>query len=141
MKGQIRKSVAQQIVQAVKDVSGHDVNFIDKSGVIFASTDPGRVGAFHEVGRQVVKTGQTIEVETDGSFFGTQKGVNIPFHYQLSGRADRRHRHQRGAGRGSEVRLSGPANHPADSAGAGAERAEQQRERPAQPHHPLSGYG
>ncbi|MBD5099137.1 MAG: sugar diacid utilization regulator SdaR [Clostridiales bacterium] len=82
MKGQIRKSVAQQIVQAVKDVSGHDVNFIDKSGVIFASTDPGRVGAFHEVGRQVAKTGQTIEVETDGSFFGTQKGVNIPFHYQ-----------------------------------------------------------
>ncbi|MDE6259359.1 MAG: helix-turn-helix domain-containing protein [Oscillospiraceae bacterium] len=82
MKGQIRKSVAQQIVEAVKDVSGHDVNFIDQNGVIFASTDPGRVGAFHEIGRQVVKTGQTIEVETDGSFFGTQKGVNIPFHYQ-----------------------------------------------------------
>lgn len=82
MKGQIRKSVAQQIVETVKDVSGHDVNFIDKNGVIFASTDPDRVGAFHEIGRQVVKTGQTIEVETDGSFFGTQKGVNIPFHYQ-----------------------------------------------------------
>lgn len=82
MKGQIRKSVAQQIVETVKDVSGHDVNFIDKNGVIFASTDPGRTGAFHEIGRQVVKTGQTIEVETDGSFFGTQRGVNIPFHYQ-----------------------------------------------------------
>lgn len=82
MKGKIRKSVAQQIVETVKDVSGHEVNFIDKNGIIFASTDAGRVGTFHEIGHQVVKTGQTIEVETDGSFFGTQKGVNIPFRYQ-----------------------------------------------------------
>lgn len=82
MKRRIRKSVAQQIVETVKDVSGHDVNFIDQNGIIFASTDPERVGAFHEIGRQVVKTGQTIEVETDGSFFGTQKGVNLPFPYQ-----------------------------------------------------------
>lgn len=82
MKRRIRKSVAQQIVETVKDVSGHDVNFIDPNGIIFASTDQDRVGAFHEIGRQVVKTGQTIEVEADGSFFGTQKGVNIPFLYQ-----------------------------------------------------------
>lgn len=82
MKRQIRRSVAQQIVETVKDVSGRDINFIDQDGKIFASTDSSRVGAFHEIGRQVVKTGQTIEVETDGSFFGTQKGVNIPFLYQ-----------------------------------------------------------
>lgn len=82
MKGKIRKSVAQQIVETVKDVSGHDVNFIDKNGIIFASTDPIRVGSFHEIGHQAGKTGQTIEVDTDGSFFGTQKGVNIPFYYQ-----------------------------------------------------------
>ncbi len=82
MRGQIKKSVAQQIVETVKDVSGHDINFIDRSGIIFASTDPNRLGAFHEIGRQVVKTGQTIEVESDGSFFGTQRGVNIPFFYQ-----------------------------------------------------------
>lgn len=82
MRGQIRKRVAQQIVETVKDVSGHDINFIDRNGIIFASTDPNRLGAFHEIGRQVIKTGQTIEVETDGSFFGTQKGVNIPFSYQ-----------------------------------------------------------
>ena len=82
MKEQIRKSVAQQIVETVKDVSGHNINFIDPNGIIFASTDPKRLGVFHEIGRQVIKTGQTIEVESDGSFFGTQKGVNIPFFYQ-----------------------------------------------------------
>ena len=82
MKGQIRKSVAQQIVETVKDVSGHDINFIDQNGVIFASTDRSRVGTFHEIGRQVVLSGDTIEVESDNSFFGTHKGVNLPFHYQ-----------------------------------------------------------
>ena len=82
MKRQIRKRVAQQIVDTVKDVSGHDINFIDRDGMIFASTDATRVGIFHEIGRQVVATGQTIEVETDDSFFGTHKGVNLPFLYQ-----------------------------------------------------------
>lgn len=82
MKGQIRKVVAQQIVETVKDVSGRDINYIDRNGIIFASTDPDRLGAFHEIGRQVIKTGQTIEVESDGSFFGTQKGVNLPFFYK-----------------------------------------------------------
>ncbi len=74
----IRKNVAQQIVETVKDVSGHDINFIDKNGIIFASTDPTRVGDFHEIGLRVVKTGDPIEVETDDSFLGTHRGVNLP---------------------------------------------------------------
>lgn len=82
MKYQIRKSVAQQIVDTVKDVCSHDINFINRSGIIFASTDASRVGNFHEIGRQVIKSGETIEVETDDSFFGTHKGVNIPFLYK-----------------------------------------------------------
>ena len=82
MQHQIRKSVAQQIVETVKDVSACDINFIDSSGMIFASTDPSRTGSFHEIGRQVVRTGETIEVETDDSFFGTHRGVNLPVRYQ-----------------------------------------------------------
>ena len=82
MQYRIRRSVAQQIVDTVKDVSACDINFIDASGVIFASTDPSRTGSFHEIGRQVVRTGETIEVETDDSFFGTHKGVNLPVRHQ-----------------------------------------------------------
>lgn len=78
----ISKRVAQQIVETVKDVCNHNINFIDTKGMIFASTDASRVGDFHEIGRQVIVSGQTIEVETDNSFFGTQKGVNIPFVYK-----------------------------------------------------------
>ena len=77
----IKQTIAQQIVEAVKDVCSHDINFINSDGIIFASTNTKRIGDFHEIGLQVIKTGETIEVETDDSFFGTQKGVNIPFIY------------------------------------------------------------
>ena len=80
----IKQNVAQQIVDAVKDVCSHDINFINSDGIIFASTNTKRIGDFHEIGLQVIKTGQTIEVETDDGFFGTQKGVNIPFIYKDS---------------------------------------------------------
>ena len=75
----IKQDVAQQIVEAVKDVCAHDINFIDSKGIIFASTNKKRIGDFHEIGLQVIKTGETIEVDTDEGYFGTQKGVNIPF--------------------------------------------------------------
>lgn len=82
MAQRIRKSTAQQIVETVKDVSGFDVNYIDRDGIIFASTDLKRVGDYHEVGFQVVKTGETIEVEHDDAFLGTHRGVNLPFVYR-----------------------------------------------------------
>lgn len=78
----ISKRVAQQIVETVRDVCDHNINFIGTKGIIFASTDDARVGNFHEIGRQVVQTGQTIEVEHDEEFLGTHKGVNMPFVYK-----------------------------------------------------------
>ena len=78
----IKQDLAQQIVEAVKDVCSHDINFINSKGIIFASTNTKRIGDFHEIGLQVIKTGETIEVESDDGFFGTQKGVNIPFIYK-----------------------------------------------------------
>ena len=78
----MKQDVAQQIVEAVKDVCSHDINFIDEKGIIFASTNNKRIGDFHEIGLRVIKTGETLEVNTDDSFLGTQKGVNIPFVYK-----------------------------------------------------------
>jgi len=77
----INKKLAQQIVNTVKDVCGQDINFISETGTIFASTNENRIGDFHEIGFQVAKSGDTIEVVEDNSFEGTQKGVNLPiFH-------------------------------------------------------------
>ena len=76
--GEIQKRVAREIVDAVRDVCGQNINFISPSGIITASTDAGREGSFHEIGRRAAVTGTVIEVGKDGDFYGTQAGVNIP---------------------------------------------------------------
>ena len=75
-------SIGQQIVDTVKDVCGHNINFISSEGKIIASTDSGRVGTFHEIGKQAAITEQLLEVTDDDSFYGTHKGVNLPFFWQ-----------------------------------------------------------
>ena len=47
----IDRELAEQIVNTIKDVCDHDINFIAPSGIILASTDPSRVGTFHEIGQ------------------------------------------------------------------------------------------
>ena len=58
----ISHTLAQQIVNTIKDVCSYDINFINSSGTIIASTNSARIGAFHEIGRKAAVTGTTIEV-------------------------------------------------------------------------------
>ena len=48
----ISHTLAQQIVNTIKDVCSYDINFINSSGTIIASTNSARIGAFHEIGRK-----------------------------------------------------------------------------------------
>ena len=73
----IHRKTAQQIVDTVKDVCGYDINFINESGLVIASTDPARIGMIHEGGKQVIERGETLEVNQDDLLPGTKKGVNI----------------------------------------------------------------
>lgn len=81
----VDKRLAMQIVQTVKDVCEKDINFIDPSGIIFASTCPDRIGQFHEIGYEVSKSNKMIEVDNDDEYEGTHCGVNLPLihHGQL----------------------------------------------------------
>lgn len=81
MMNKVDEALAFQVVNTVKDVCGQDINFINRSGIIFASTNPGRIGEFHEIGQKAAITGNTIEVESDDSFHGTLKGINMPVYY------------------------------------------------------------
>jgi len=78
---EISRSLAQQIVEAVKEICRHDINFIDPEGRVFASTDASREGAYHEIGRQAALRRETIEVDRDDSYLGTRRGVNIPIDF------------------------------------------------------------
>ena len=35
----VNRQLAQQIVATVQDICGHDINFINQKGIIFASTN------------------------------------------------------------------------------------------------------
>lgn len=74
----VSKTLAQQIVNTVHDICGHDINFINKKGIIFASTDSGRIGTFHEIGKEAADIQKTIEVTENDNYKGTNCGINIP---------------------------------------------------------------
>ena len=40
----LSRKIAQKIVDTVKDVCGHNINFINTDGIIFASTNETRIG-------------------------------------------------------------------------------------------------
>ena len=71
----IDRELAEQIVNTIKDVCDHDINFIAPSGIILASTDSSRVGTFHEIGQQVAASGSVLEVTEDNNFSGTKQGI------------------------------------------------------------------
>lgn len=84
MENRVRQRLAQQMVDTIHDVCGYNINMISPDGRITASTDPERIGVYHEIGRKAAESGQTIEVENDAAFSGTRKGINIPIYYHNS---------------------------------------------------------
>lgn len=78
----ISHTLAQQIVNTIKDVCSYDINFINSSGTIIASTNSARIGAFHEIGRKAAVTGTTIEVAESDNFTGTRQGINMPLYHK-----------------------------------------------------------
>ena len=78
----ISNNLAQQIVNTIKDVCSYDINFINPSGIIIASTNASRIGTFHEIGRKAAVTGTSIEVAESDSFTGTRQGINMPLYHE-----------------------------------------------------------
>lgn len=78
----INKHLAEQIVSAIKDVCNYDINYIDRAGIILASTDASRVGSFHEIGHRVAQSGTTLEAAEDDTYAGTRKGINMPLYHE-----------------------------------------------------------
>lgn len=62
--------LAQQIVDTVKDICERDINFINRNGIIFASTNQKRIHDFHEIGKRVADTQTMIEVRPTTPFPG-----------------------------------------------------------------------
>jgi len=77
-KMEINKNQANQIIHTLKSVIKEDINFIDPTGTIIASSDPNRVGSFHEGATIVAKNKQPLIIYEDNEYLGTKKGINLP---------------------------------------------------------------
>ncbi|MCI6464043.1 MAG: helix-turn-helix domain-containing protein [Faecalicatena sp.] len=75
---ELSKQLAAQIVNAVYEVVRNDINLINASGIIIGSTNPRRIGTFHEAGCQAVKSGTPVLVDEEHIFQGAQSGINYP---------------------------------------------------------------
>ncbi|MCH1983047.1 helix-turn-helix domain-containing protein [Ruminococcus sp. OA3] len=70
---------AQRIVQELNDVISHKINMMDDAGIIVASSDPERVGEYHEGAGRILKLGKKeLIVHRDGEYDGCKEGVNYP---------------------------------------------------------------
>lgn len=85
----LSQSLAKKIIAEVKKVLDENVIVVGIDGIIMASTDPVRVGNFHEGAYIVIQTGEKLEIKKEDvkKLKGVKAGVNLPirFHNEVIG--------------------------------------------------------
>lgn len=79
---EISAVIAQEIVLELKNVIEQEVNFMNRKGIIIASTDLTRIGTFHEGAQTVMETKQPIIIDSDDEYTGSKKGINMPIAFE-----------------------------------------------------------
>lgn len=70
----------QKIVCEIKQTIGRDVNIMDQTGTIIASTDAKRIGQLHTIAQRIIQENlPMMEVYQSGPN-GIQEGINLPIH-------------------------------------------------------------
>lgn len=76
----------QDAMRIVKEMSGiieRPVNMMDEKGTIIASTNPKRIGQFHEGASRIIQNKlDRMTVENDREYAGAREGVNFPILFQ-----------------------------------------------------------
>ena len=75
---EIDSTIANMMVKNAKEAIGYDVNIMDSEGIIIASSDPNRIGNFHEGASQILKGQQpSLEIEATSDLIGVKSGFNV----------------------------------------------------------------
>ncbi|MDO5701763.1 MAG: sugar diacid recognition domain-containing protein [Lachnospiraceae bacterium] len=77
----IQPRLAQQIVDTLKTICSHDINFINTDGRISASTDPDRVNSYHSGGHKAARLGEIVTIEEDDPAQDLRHGINMPIRF------------------------------------------------------------
>ena len=74
---------AQRIVDEIKGTIPNDLNIMDDSGMIIASTDAARIGTLHKGAQKLLLSGLDILIVSDDNpLEGTRRGINLPIRMQ-----------------------------------------------------------
>lgn len=76
------KDLAQQFIRKAALKTKYEINIMDCQGYIIASSDPSRIGSFHEVAYELVKKKQETAIVEDDSYIGARLGVNTLLTYR-----------------------------------------------------------
>lgn len=79
----INGDMASKIIERVKKTIAYDINIMNESGVIIASSNPARVGNFHEIAYRILNThNDTLETTDDAELIGTKNGINTVIRFK-----------------------------------------------------------
>lgn len=74
-------TVAQEIVDAIKPLVGdRTINIMDTQGIIVASSDPKRIGTFHQGAAEAIASRKVIRISPGQApdYPGSREGINLP---------------------------------------------------------------
>ncbi len=75
----LQKDTAAKIIEEISMILDYDLNIMDEKGAILASTDPSRVGMFHEGAWRIIRYHlKELCIYEDGQYHGCRKGINLP---------------------------------------------------------------
>ena len=78
----LSKQNAMQIVTDISEIIHQNINLMDENGTIIASTDPERIGHFHEGASKIIAQNlEELVIHDDAEYEGTRKGINLPIRF------------------------------------------------------------
>jgi carbohydrate diacid regulator len=78
----LQQRTAARIIEEISKVLNYDINIMDETGAIIASTNPARLGAFHKAAYKIINENlKRLAVYHNGEYEGCLKGVNLPIYF------------------------------------------------------------
>ncbi len=77
------ESIAQSLLEHFEGATKYNINIMNESGIIIASSDPSRIGSFHEAAYLMVsKQTPILDIYKEGDYLGTKHGINLTIEYR-----------------------------------------------------------
>lgn len=79
----LSQEIAQKIADQIMENLGHNINVMNEAGEIIASGSKERLGTFHAIAAQVIRSESRIDIteEEASRVTGVKAGINMPFYY------------------------------------------------------------